>query len=111
LEIAFGSDQSYGRTAMSVNTLLKEKRKEIFRIASKYGAHHVRVFGSVARGESGRGSDLDLLVRFDRGVTLLNQAALIRELEPLLGSKVDVVSDKGLRPRVRKRVLAEAKPL
>lgn len=96
---------------MRVNTVLKEKRKEILRIASKYGAHHVRVFGSVARGESRRGSDLDLLVRFDSGVTLLNQAALIRELESLLKSKVDVVSDKGLRPRIRERVLADAKPL
>jgi uncharacterized protein len=96
---------------MSVNTVLQEKRKEILRIASKYGAHQVRVFGSVARGDSSRGSDLDLLVRFDSGVTLLKLAALIRELESLLESKVDVVSDKGLRPRVRERVLAEAKPL
>lgn len=96
---------------MGDNTALEEKRKEILRIASKYGAHQVRVFGSVARGESGRESDLDLLVRFDSGVTLLNKAALIRELESLLESKVDVVSDKGLRPRVRERVLAEARPL
>jgi uncharacterized protein len=109
--MAFDSDESSGRTAMSVKTSLKEKRKEILRIASKYGARDVRVFGSVARGESGRESDLDLLVRFESGVTLLNQAALIRELESLLKSKVDVVSDKGLRPRIRARVLADAKPL
>ena len=109
--MAFNYNQSFGRTTVSVNTLLKEKRKEILRIASKYCAHHVRVFGSVARGESDPGSDLDLLVRFERGVTLFDQAALIRELESLLESKVDVVSDKGLRPRVRERVFAEAKPV
>jgi uncharacterized protein len=96
---------------MNADTLLKEKRQEILRIASKYGAHNVRVFGSVARGEADQESDLDLLVRFDRGVTLLRQAAFARELEALLESKVDVVSDKGLRPRIRERVLAEARPL
>lgn len=111
LHMAFGSDKSSGRTAVSVKTSLKEKRKEIFRIACKYGAHDVRVFGSAARGESGRESDSDLLVCFESVVTLLNQAALIRELESPLKSKVDVVSDRGLRPRIRARVLADAKPL
>jgi uncharacterized protein len=96
---------------MNADTLLKEKRQEILRIASKYGAHNVRVFGSVARGGADQESDFDLLVRFDRGVTLLQQAALARELEKLLDNKVDVVSDKGLRPRIRERVLAEARPL
>ncbi len=81
------------------------------RVTAKYGAYNVRVFGSVAPGERGQESDLDLLVRFDRGVTLLHRAALIRELEALLESKVDVVSDKGLRPKLRERVLAEATPL
>jgi uncharacterized protein len=62
-------------------------------------AGNVRVFGSVARGTDGPGSDVDLLVTFDRGATLFDQAGLIADLEELLGRSVDVVSDRALRPR------------
>lgn len=88
-----------------------DKRDEILRLASKYGAGKVRVFGSVARGEADHTSDLDLLVEPGPGFTLIKQASLIRELESLLGVSVDVVSDRGLRDRIRDRVLAEAVPL
>ena len=93
---------------MYLNDLLKSKRKEILDISAKYGAHNVRVFGSVARGEADARSDIDLLVEFKRGTTLLGHAALIYELEELLGVKVDVVSDRGLRERIRDRILREA---
>ena len=93
---------------MHLNDLLKSKRDEILKIAAKHGAHNVRVFGSVARGEADAQSDIDLLVEFKQGTTLLGHAALIYELEELLGVKVDVVSDRGLRERVRDRVLNEA---
>jgi len=95
-------------TAMHLYELLKSRRDEILQIAAKHGAHNVRVFGSVARGEADSQSDIDLLVEFKRGTTLLGHAALIQELEELLGVKVDVVSDRGLRERVRDRVLIEA---
>ena len=93
---------------MYLNDLLKSKRYEIIKIAAKHGAHNVRVFGSVARGEADAQSDIDLLVEFKQWTTLLGHAALIYELEELLGVKVDVVSDRGLRERVRDRVLNEA---
>ncbi len=96
---------------MSVDALLRqlrERREEIVRTAADYGAHHVRVFGSVARGDAGPDSDLDLLVQFEPGATLLSHAALVRELEALLGRKVDVVSERALRPKLRERVLREA---
>jgi uncharacterized protein len=93
---------------MHLNDLLKSRRNEILQIAAKHGAHNVRVFGSVARGEADSQSDIDLLVEFKRGTTLLGHSALILELEDLLGVKVDVVSDRGLRERVRDRVLNEA---
>jgi len=96
---------------MGVEELLKEKREEILRIAGRHGMHNVRVFGSVARGESGPESDVDFLVRLDPGVTLFEHAALVRELETLLGRKVDVISERGLRPRIRDQVLEEAVPL
>lgn len=93
---------------MYLNDLLKSRREDILRIAAKHGAHNVRVFGSVARGEADSQSDIDLLVEFKRGTTLLGHAALAQELEDLLGVKVDVVSERGLRDRVRERVLREA---
>lgn len=93
---------------MYLNDLLKSRREEILRIAAKHGAQNVRVFGSVARGEADFQSDIDLLVEFKRGTTLLGHAALVQELEDLLGVKVDVVSEHGLRDRVRERVLREA---
>jgi len=93
---------------MYLNDLLKSRREEILRIAAKHGARNVRVFGSVARGEADSQSDIDLLVEFKRGTTLLGHAALVQELEDLLGVKIDVVSERGLRERLRERVLREA---
>jgi predicted nucleotidyltransferase len=85
---------------MYLNDLLKSRREEILEMAAKHGARNVRVFGSVARGEADARSDIDLLVEFKRGTTLLGNAALIHELEELLGVKVDVASDRGLRERI-----------
>lgn len=96
---------------MTTVELLGAKRGDLLRIAERYGARDVRIFGSIARGEAGPESDVDLLVRLDPGVTLLRHAALVRELESLLGRKVDVVSERGLRPRVREQVLRDAVPL
>ena len=88
--------------------LLKERRNEILRIAAQYGAHHVRVFGSVARGEADAASDIDFLVEMEPGRSLLDLGGLQAELEASLGCPVDVVTEKGLKARTRGRVLAEA---
>ena len=96
---------------MTIDELLKEKREEILRLAAKYGARNVRVFGSAARREASAGSDIDLLVEFEAGRSLLDQAGLVVELEELLGCKVDVVSEKGLYWLLRRRILKEARAL
>ncbi len=91
--------------------LLTEKREEILRIAEKYGAKNVRVFGSVARGESDEHSDIDFLVEMERGRSLLDLGGLQCELETLLDRPVDVVTAPGLKARIRDHVLREAIPV
>lgn len=96
---------------MSLHSKLKEKRAEILQIAAKYGASNIRVFGSVARGDEKEESDIDMLITLEKGRSLLDHAALVVELEDLLGCKVDVATETGLRERVRRRILQEAVPL
>ncbi len=93
---------------MRLDRLLEEKRGEILRIASEHGAREVRVFGSVARGEADRESDIDFLVELEPGRSLLDLGGLQMELESLLGRQVDVVTARGLKARIRERVLREA---
>ncbi|HEY0513248.1 MAG TPA: nucleotidyltransferase domain-containing protein [Thermoanaerobaculia bacterium] len=90
---------------------LRSRRDEILRIATRYGAGHVRVFGSVARGEADERSDVDFLVDLEKGRSLLDLGGLLMDLQDLLGRRVDVVTEKGLRERIRNRVLGEAVPL
>lgn len=87
---------------------LKARREDILRLARQWGAHDVRVFGSVARGEPGPKSDVDFLVHFEDGRSLLDHGGLLMDLQDLLGCEVDVVDDDAMRPRFRDRVLKEA---
>jgi uncharacterized protein len=93
---------------MTLQELLA-KRDEILKIADRHGAFNVRIFGSVARGEADLQSDVDVLVDYDRTRrTPWFPMGFIEELEALLGCKVDVVTEKGLKSRIRERVLQEA---
>ena len=96
---------------MSIGGLVSEKRDEILRLAALHGAHNVRVFGSVARGEADEASDLDLLVDLEPGRGLLDLGGLLMDVQALLDRPVDVVTERGLRERIRERVLREAVPL
>jgi uncharacterized protein len=96
---------------MTIAELIQRRRPEILQIAARHGARNVRLFGSVVRGEADEESDVDLLIDLEPGRTLLDHAALILELEELLGHKVDVATERGLRPAVRQRILEEATPL
>jgi hypothetical protein len=93
---------------MGVDEILKAEREEILRIAARYGAHNVRVFGSVARGEAGPDSDVDFLVEMEKGRSLFDLGGLLMDLQEFLGRRVDVVTERGLRDRIRSRVLREA---
>lgn len=96
---------------MNLQNLVKEKRDAILDIAERHGARNVRIFGSVARGDCDEKSDLDFLVEMEPGRSLLDHASLLLDLEALLGCEVDVVSEKGIKARIRDRVLKEARPL
>ena len=94
-----------------VYALLEAKRPAILAVAARYGVTNIRIFGSVARHEAREDSDLDLLVTFPRGTSLLDQIGFSQDLEDLLGMRVEVASDRGLRERIRETVMQEAVPL
>ncbi|HEX3625423.1 MAG TPA: nucleotidyltransferase family protein [Verrucomicrobiae bacterium] len=93
---------------MSRQQLVENKRGQILTIARKHGAVSVKLFGSTARGQAVESSDLDFVVELEPGRTLLDLGGLQSDLERLFGCAVDVVTAKGLRERIRARVLAEA---
>lgn len=83
-----------------------EPVKEIFR---KYGVKSIRLFGSVARGEAKADSDVDLIVTFNRRISLLMLIRMERELSETIGRKVDLLTPKSISPYLRKRVLKESR--
>jgi predicted nucleotidyltransferase len=90
---------------------LRDRREEILRYAAEHGAHNVRVFGSIVRGDSDPTSDVDLLVEMEPGRSLVDLVGLWQDLEDLLGLQVDVLSDGGVSPHLREHIYAEAVPL
>lgn len=87
---------------------VREHRREILALAAKHGVEEVRLFGSVARGEEGAQSDVDLLVRLEPGRSLLDHIAFQQDVQELLGVNVDVVSEGGVSPYMREAVFREA---
>jgi predicted nucleotidyltransferase len=96
---------------VTLDTLRLEKRSEILRLAELHGCRNVRVFGSVASGETKPGSDVDFLVDLEKGRGLLDLGGLLCDLQDLLGVEVDLIESDGIHPNIRDRVLAEAMPL
>ncbi len=93
---------------MTLVQLLGDKRQDILRLAAQYGAHDVRIFGSLARGETRPDSDVDILITLDPDRSLLDLIALKQDLEDLLGCKVDVVTEAAVSPYIRPQVLRDA---
>ena len=96
---------------MKAKNLLKTKREEILRLAAKYGAYNVRVFGSAARGEAGPDSDVDFLVELEPDRSLFDLGGLLMDLQELLECEVDVVTEQGLHWYIRDQIIADARPL
>ena len=96
---------------MTIEETIRERRDEIHRIAAEHGVTSLRVFGSVARGESRPGSDLDLLIEVGPETSSWFPAGLIIDLEDLLGCRVEVVTEQALNPMLREAGLRDARPL
>ena len=93
---------------METDAILQDRRTDILQIAASHGARTVRIFGSMARGEAGPDSDVDILVNLNPGRSLLDIVAIKQDLEDLLGRKVDVVTEAAISPYLREQVLREA---
>jgi predicted nucleotidyltransferase len=93
---------------MTLDELRSRHRNRIVALARERGAHNVRVFGSIARGEERPDSDIDFLVDFEPGRSLLDLTGLWLDLEGALGCKVDVISSRGLKPRLASEVMRDA---
>ena len=94
-----------------MHALIESHRTEIRALAKRHGLRDVRIFGSMARGDADEASDVDLLVTLPSGLTGLALGALLMDVQDLLDRRVHVVTDHGLHPRLRDRVLEEARML
>lgn len=97
--------------ASSLSPLLQSHRQEILALGEKYGIHNIRVFGSVARGEDTRESDIDFLVQIDENRSLTEFCRFRLDLQAMLRRDCDVVSERGLHPLLQQTILSEARPL
>ena len=86
---------------MTLEELRRTKRDQIFQLAGRYGAHNLRVFGSIARGDNSPASDIDFLVDLDPDRSLMDLGGLLMGLQELLQVRVDVATEGMLRPKVR----------
>ena len=93
---------------MKMDEVIIPNRERILQVAEQYGARKVRVFGSVARRQDDEDSDIDFLVDMEPGRSLFDLGGLLTDLEILLNTKVDIVTERGLKDRIRDRVINEA---
>lgn len=96
---------------MMSKNILKKNRDKILSICKKYGAKDIRIFGSLARGDSNKKSDVDILVKMEAGRTLFDLVDLWQELEEVLNCKVDIITEGGVSPYLREKIFSEAIPL
>ena len=90
---------------------INDKPQALLDVAARYRATNIRVFGSVARGDDTATSDVDLLVDMPTDASLYDLIEMSMEIESLLGRPADVLTEGGLNPHLRDRILSEAQPL
>jgi len=88
-----------------------ELREKVSAPMRRRGVVRAGIFGSMARGEAGEGSDVDFLVELEKGRSLVDLAGLRLDLCDLLDRDVDVATPNSLHPKLRERILRELVPL
>ena len=91
----------------SSSTTVDHIKATIIPILQQHGATRAGIFGSLVRGEGRPDSDVDLLVEFGPGLSLLDVERINQELEEALGRKVDLVEYEAIKSRIKDRILAE----
>jgi predicted nucleotidyltransferase len=94
-----------------MHPLIETHRAELLALARRRGVTGVRVFGSMSRGDGNNSSDVDLLVTLAPGTSALALGGLLLDAQELLGRRADAVTEAGLHPALRERVMAGAVPL
>ena len=94
-----------------MHPIINNHRQEILAIAQRHGIANVRVFGSMSRSDARVDSDVDLLVELEAGRSGLALGGFLMDVSQLLGRKVDVVTEKSLHPKLRDKIIQQAKPL
>ena len=89
-------------------TLVQQNKNQILLISNRYGIKNIRLFGSIVRGEENENSDIDFLVELEMGRSFLDLVGYWQDLEEILNCSVDVVSENGLSPYLKEKILKEA---
>lgn len=111
LSLDAAGDSTRLRATGPIGRRLRRRRAAVVALARKHDVTDVRVFGSVARGDEGPDSDLDLLVHLPAGAGLFALGRFREDLEQLLHVPVDVVPDDGIKPRLRETIRQDLVPL
>ncbi len=90
---------------------LRKQASHVRQLIANQGGHNLRVFGSVATGQDGPGSDIDLIFTMDNPMSLMQLEALQDQISALVGADIDLIPDSVIRPEFRERILGEAVPL
>ena len=91
-----------------MDRLIEMHRNQIIELAKRRGATQIKLFGSMATGKATEGSDVDFLVEMRQGSSAFALGGLLKDLEDLLGRRVDMTTVNALHPAIREKILHEA---
>ena len=111
LHLALVYNSLMNKLTTNQGLVISGDKERLLELCRQYGVASMKVFGSVARGEENEESDIDILVRFVRPLSLLKLVRFERELSELLGRRVDLVTEQALSPYIRSSVMATAKEI